>query len=63
MTPCEVFDKLPIEARKAIIAEWGGNHLLDGFDHYHRNFDPLDTDSCDTYKAIREEILKRCSRQ
>ena len=33
--------------------------LLELYDNYTRDFNPIDYDKCETYNVIRDEILRR----
>ena len=41
------------------ITEIEANRLLELYDYYSKNFNPVDYEMCDTYEEIKAEILRR----
>jgi len=58
----ESFDSLPIEKKKEKIKDMDGERLVSAFLFYHRYFDPIDSEFCNTYDLLKGEIIGRCKR-
>lgn len=58
-----VFDRYSREERAELISTWSAEKLLEGYKAYCIGFNPLDDDVCDTFDLIRDEIIKRCTKE
>ena len=54
------FNKMPLSERKEVISKYSAKQLLSAYDYFGKNFCPVDLDFCESYEAIKAEILKRC---
>ena len=59
MNNTDAFEQKQKEERAEIIHKWSGEKLLQGYEWYHDNFDPLNDARCETFNIIKKEIRNR----
>ena len=50
---------LDIESKKDIAKTIEAKRLLELYDNYKADFDPLNSDTCETFDVIKAEIISR----
>lgn len=49
------------EKRRRVIELLDAKSLLEAYDKYSRNFNPIDEGIIETFELLKAEIIKRCS--
>lgn len=47
------------EEKEQMVKKLSGDDLLNFYDNYSNNFDPIDFDTCESFNVCREEIKRR----
>ena len=55
----EKFNKSSDKFKMEVIKKMNGEKLLETYNYYRDNFDPIDDDFLETYKMIETEMLNR----
>ena len=50
---------MSIKEKREKLTKMSGQELIDAYNYYHCNFNPIDYELCDNYELVKNEIKRR----